>query len=83
MSGLADLQHALDVFGAAVYWHIADPSLEASALADKLGKRAEAAGCSDDQIADAGQYANQRAHRGEKPLLAGYSFADFQSKYGW
>lgn len=82
MSEQPYLCSALDVFAAAVYWHIAEPSLEASKLAAYIGRRAEASGCTEDQIAFTGQQANRDAHAGFKPELAGDSFAEFRGRYG-
>lgn len=89
MSSLADLQHALDLYGSAMYWRTvaagsASRSLpDAEAVADTLRERAVAAGCSTEQIDDAASYAARCAADRRKPLTAAVSFEEFRRINGF
>lgn len=82
MSDLANFQRSLDLYGAAVYWQNigTEKGNEPDALATELRKRASAAGASQDQLADAEQYARACVSKKRKPLMAGHSFAHFRGE---
>lgn len=83
-SSLAQLQRALDLYGAAAYWaHCAERDAaahhnDAENLAGQLWTHAADAGCSGEQLTDALSYAESCARAGRKPLAAGLSFPEFQ-----
>lgn len=89
MSSLAELQHALDLYGSAMYWRAvaagsASRSLsDAEAVADTLRDRAVAAGCSTEQLDDAASYAARCAADRRKPLTATVSFDEFRRINGF
>ncbi len=89
MSSLAELQHALDLYGSASYWRTvaaasASQSLsEAEVVANTLRERAVVAGCSIEQLDDAGSYAARCAADHRKPLTAQVSFDVFRRVNGF
>jgi hypothetical protein len=78
---LATLQQALDLYGAAAYWHRREPTPATETLTATLRERATGAGVSDEQLADADSYARTCIVNRRKPLLAGPSSAEFERLY--
>lgn len=78
---LAEMQYRLDRYGAGCYWQLTtknDPHNPITAeYLSALRRSAKHAGCSDEQILDAEQYATSCALRGTRPLRAGTSITEF------
>lgn len=87
MSSLADLQHALDLYGASEYWACVANNAATSSASQTLGdvlavvvllrERAAAAGCTEEQLNDAAAYGAHCAADRRRPLMAEVSFDEF------
>ncbi|OBY33447.1 hypothetical protein [Mycolicibacter kumamotonensis] len=88
MSDLVELQRALDLYGAAVYWHfsrrygglVGEQTEDAASVRDVLRSKAVGAGASEEQLDDARRYAHCCAIDHRKPLMAGASFRTFEKE---